>query len=685
MTPAAPRHPASVAVVVADHRLGQLRWSDGRLIGIDLLPAAEAALATARDRGPVWLAVPAGEVDRKTLSSRLPGLAGTVSVGEGEEGVSRALRQVAAASGSVGVIAAADRVARAAAVGLGWTAVPDPAMVAWVLDGHRPVLAWLDDNHEALDRLPHLLVCQRDAGAVLAFTTDRSLAAAAAAGAQTCRLGLDPGTEDAVWVRTRGLSPRAGQRAVARRRILATVPGAALLAVGAKDDLSDRALHGDHGHFALLAPSPAAVTWPRPGWPQDVELVRWPWEEIPERVLDPPVLPPPPCDGWAADFAADVQRYAGVQPLDAAGTIASRNVRHPDNDRAVDALLADLSAMGYCPWVHTFTFGGRTVRNVLADLPGRGYYARPRVLEDLRKLLVDPDLLTDAKALAARLETVVGRAVAASRWDAGGEDPAQLLQQLRVDARLHPWLPWWRLRCLLGGLGCRLVVVGCHLDSTAARDGGYLPATSPAPGADDDASGIAGTLAVARWLAGFRGQLRHTVRFGFFNAEEEGLVGSGAYAAWLASFGAPVEAAVLMDMIGHNSDEHRLFEVHAGSTNAAVRDASEPIAHRISAWTTALGQLPAPQIYRGTNPSPGADRNATDGAIGRSDHASFQANGYPAVVVSEDFFANLASEPASDANPSYHRGGDTSVDPAYGAAIACAVAHAVRDIAAHGL
>lgn len=227
--------------------------------------------------------------------------------------------------------------------------------------------------------------------------------------------------------------------------------------------------------------------------------------------------------------------------------------------------------------------------------------------------------------------------------------------------------------------------MGCHLDSTSSRDGAYDPAADAAPGADDDASGIAGTLAVARELWQHRGTLRHTVRFAFFNAEEEGLVGSAAYASHLAAFNAPIEAVVCMDMIGFNRDAHRLFEVHAGSVNAAVRDASEPIADRVATWTTALGELPAPQIYRGTNPGGGADRNVYDGAIGRSDHASFHANGYPAVVVSEDFFANLDSEPSSDANPAYHRGADKAIDPDYGAAIACVVAHAVRDLAANGL
>ncbi len=225
------------------------------------------------------------------------------------------------------------------------------------------------------------------------------------------------------------------------------------------------------------------------------------------------------------------------------------------------------------------------------------------------------------------------------------------------------------------------MIVGCHLDSTASRASGYNPAVDPAPGVDDDASGIAATLSLARYLWGFRGTLPHTVRFCFFNAEEHGLVGSRAYAAMLKAADAPIRAVVCSDMIGYNSDAQRLFEVHAGYTNAAVRDISVPLADTIASWAGSLGALAPAQIYRGTNGGSGSDRNVFDGAINRSDHAAFHEQGYPAVVVSEDFFVNLASEPGADPNPNYHDEDDLVIDSAYAADITCAVAHAVREFA----
>ena len=65
-----------------------------------------------------------------------------------------------------------------------------------------------------------------------------------------------------------------------------------------------------------------------------------------------------------------------------------------------------------------------------------------------------------------------------------------------------------------------------------------------------------------------------------------------------------------------------------------------------------------------------------DGAINRSDHAAFQQQGWGAVLASEDFFANLATEPAPDGNPNYHRSADQTVDTAFARAITCAVGRA---------
>ncbi|MFN5997553.1 MAG: M28 family metallopeptidase, partial [Paracoccaceae bacterium] len=247
--------------------------------------------------------------------------------------------------------------------------------------------------------------------------------------------------------------------------------------------------------------------------------------------------------------------------------------------------------------------------------------------------------------------------------------------------KLQPWFAWWKGRCPLPGFGAGLVIVGAHMDSTAGFEPGYSAPTSPAPGRDDNGSGLAGVLSLARHFRAYAGRLTHTVRFCFFNAEESGLVGSKAYAASLKAARAPVRSVICMDMIGYNSDANRIFELHAGYTDPAIRDLSVPLADRVATAAAQLGRLAPAQIYKGTSTFGGPDRNVYDGAINRSDHAAFHQQGWGAVLASEDFFANLPSEPAPDGNPNYHRAADQTTDPAYAHDIVCAVARAVTQLA----
>lgn len=67
------------------------------------------------------------------------------------------------------------------------------------------------------------------------------------------------------------------------------------------------------------------------------------------------------------------------------------------------------------------------------------------------------------------------------------------------------------------GQMARTIIVGSHYDSVSST-----------PGADDNASGCAMNLLLARQLS--REKPRHTIRYVFFDAEERGLVGSSYYA-----------------------------------------------------------------------------------------------------------------------------------------------------------
>ena len=219
-----------------------------------------------------------------------------------------------------------------------------------------------------------------------------------------------------------------------------------------------------------------------------------------------------------------------------------------------------------------------------------------------------------------------------------------------------------------------VVLITAHMDATGARQPGYQPALDPAPGADDDGSGVAGVLVAADALAALDATLgvRHrTVRFVLFNAEEHGLVGSRVYARDQALLGTPVVSVFQMDMIGHDVLPERTFELHAGFTPShAVEMQSLTLAKLIAGLVPQISPaLAEPQIYPAHNESDPAER--------RSDHYSFQLQGYAACLASEDLFVGPGSSaPPAEMNPAYHLPTDTVINAEYAADIARLVAAA---------
>ena len=96
------------------------------------------------------------------------------------------------------------------------------------------------------------------------------------------------------------------------------------------------------------------------------------------------------------------------------------------------------------------------------------------------------------------------------------------------------------------GTGDRgVVLVTAHLDSINLARG----PSGPAPGADDNGSGSAGALELARVLAG--GSWTHDLRVILFGGEEEGLFGSRQYVAGLPAVErSRIRAVLNLDMVG---------------------------------------------------------------------------------------------------------------------------------------
>lgn len=96
----------------------------------------------------------------------------------------------------------------------------------------------------------------------------------------------------------------------------------------------------------------------------------------------------------------------------------------------------------------------------------------------------------------------------------------------------------------------RRVLVGGHIDSLNLQ---VDPADGPAPGANDDASGVAVMAELARLFAGTRPP--NTLMFAAFSAEEQGLLGSSALAERALTEGWKIDAVLNNDTVGSSSNK----------------------------------------------------------------------------------------------------------------------------------
>jgi len=132
------------------------------------------------------------------------------------------------------------------------------------------------------------------------------------------------------------------------------------------------------------------------------------------------------------------------------------------------------------------------------------------------------------------------------------------------------WLP---------GQSDEYVIIGAHYDHLGR---GNFDSLAPSqigqihPGADDNASGTAGVLELARLLAPQRGQLKRSILFMNFAGEELGLLGS---AEWVKEPTRPLAKAVAMinmDMIGRiRDDKVYIGGVGTGSNFKAVLEQAQ--------------------------------------------------------------------------------------------------------------
>lgn len=177
-----------------------------------------------------------------------------------------------------------------------------------------------------------------------------------------------------------------------------------------------------------------------------------------------------------------------------------------------------------------------------------------------------------------------------------------------------------------GEISDEIVVVGGHLDSIAGFFGG---ANSRAPGADDNASGIATITEIIRVLVESSYRPGRTIQFIGYAAEEVGLRGSGEIAAKYAEEGKNVVGVLQLDMTNFKGSEWDIV-LMSDFTNASQ-----------NAFLGSLLDKYFPQISWGYDKC----------GYGCSDHASWHNRGFPASMPFESKMR--------DNNPNIHTSRDT--------------------------
>ena len=186
----------------------------------------------------------------------------------------------------------------------------------------------------------------------------------------------------------------------------------------------------------------------------------------------------------------------------------------------------------------------------------------------------------------------------------------------------------------------RFYVVTGHLDSRVTD---VLNFTDDAPGADDDGSGVAVVLELARLFA--TRQFPGTLVFATVAGEEQGLYGSAHMAAQMKAAGNDVQGMFSNDIVGASQawdgtrpDPHtvRLFVegIPTAVTPAqisilqATGGENDGVTHQLARFVTDV----APVSLTGMNIRVIWRR---DRYLRGSDHLSFQAQGYPAARLTE--------------------------------------------------
>ena len=255
----------------------------------------------------------------------------------------------------------------------------------------------------------------------------------------------------------------------------------------------------------------------------------------------------------------------------------------------------------------------------------------------------------DSSRLWKHVETLVGEREGERSRSLTRDYISQQLQTLGFSPQLQPFD---------GGINVFAERKGTDSTTGAILVAAHYDTVPQSPGADDNATGVATVLEVAR-LLGSRPTPR-TLQVAFFDREEIGLLGSLAFAGSAARL-KNLQGAIVLDMIGYACRTPGCQKYPEGLKAQPFLEASGVTSPDKGEFIAVIGDAEHPLLLRTFAESGNTDlppvvalpvplKGLLTPDVLRSDHAPFWYKGVGAVLVTDT--ANLRS-------PHYHKSTDT--------------------------
>ena len=252
-----------------------------------------------------------------------------------------------------------------------------------------------------------------------------------------------------------------------------------------------------------------------------------------------------------------------------------------------------------------------------------GAILKPPFYDPLIALMVDQVTSANLSGIILQLQSFSTRYASTAGCALAGDYLLNYFTQLGLAAESDPFaFSSYNSRNIIATLSGKafpqyVVLIGAHYDSYSNQ------AATAAPGADDNASGTAAVMEIARILSQYR--FDFTLKFVCFSAEEWGLYGSKHYAQEAKARGEKLIGVINMDMIAYTD---RLPE----DLDLVANQSSQWLANRFSICAAQYVSLPLLKVV-----------NAN---LRWSDHSPFWDQGFSAVCGIEDYGVP---------NPYYHK------------------------------